>query len=63
MSITVVGSVALDDVETPFGKIDNGLGGAATHFSASASFFTHIKLVGVVGDDFPKEHIEFLKSS
>lgn len=62
MSITVVGSVALDTVETPFGRIERGLGGSAVHFSASASFFTDIKLSAVVGRDFPDEHINFLKS-
>jgi sugar/nucleoside kinase (ribokinase family) len=62
MSITVVGTVALDTIETPFGKITEGLGGSATHFSAAASFYTDINLVAVVGDDFPREHIEFLKS-
>lgn len=62
MSITVVGTVALDTIETPFGRIQEGLGGSATHFSAAASFYTNINLVAVVGDDFPKEHIDFLKS-
>lgn len=62
MSITVVGSVALDTIETPFGKITDGLGGSGTHFSVSAGFYTQVNLVGVVGDDFPKEHISMLKS-
>jgi sugar/nucleoside kinase (ribokinase family) len=62
MSILVVGSVALDSVETPFGKEDNILGGSATYFSTSASFFTDVNLVAVVGDDFPQEHIDFLRS-
>jgi len=63
MSIVVVGSVALDSVETPSGKLDNALGGSATYFSIAASFFTSgIKLVAVIGDDFPQEHIEFLCS-
>ncbi|MGE5397912.1 MAG: PfkB family carbohydrate kinase [Chitinophagales bacterium] len=62
MSILVVGSVALDSVETPFGKADDILGGSATYFSTSASFFTDVNLVAVVGDDFPEEHIEFLKT-
>lgn len=52
MSLTVVGSVAFDAVETPFGKRDKILGGAATHFSLSASFFTDVNVVGVVGNDF-----------
>jgi len=63
MSIVVVGSVALDSVETPFGKVENALGGSATFFSVAASFFTKdIKLVAIVGEDFPQEHIDFLKS-
>lgn len=62
MSILVVGSVAFDSVETPFGRVDNVLGGSATYFSTSASFFTDINLVAVVGDDFPQEHLDFLKS-
>ena len=52
MSLTVVGSVAFDALETPFGKRDRVLGGAATHFSLSASFFTRVNAVGVVGSDF-----------
>ena len=63
MSIVVVGSVALDSVETPFGKVKSALGGSATYFSVAASFFTkEIKLVGIVGDDFPHEHVDFLHS-
>lgn len=52
MSLLVVGSVAFDALETPFGKVDRTLGGAATYFAVAASFFTHVKLVAVVGDDF-----------
>lgn len=52
MSLTVVGSVAFDALETPFGKRDKILGGAGTHFSLSASFFTNVRCVGVVGGDF-----------
>ena len=63
MSIVVVGSVALDSVETPSGKVENALGGSATYFSVAASFFTKdLKLVAVVGDDFPQEHVDFLES-
>jgi len=63
MSIVVVGSVALDSVETPLGKVESALGGSATYFSVAASFFTkNVKLVAVVGEDFPQEHIEFLGS-
>ena len=52
MSLLVVGSVAFDALETPTGKVDRTLGGAATYFSVAASFFTKVNLVGVVGDDF-----------
>ena len=52
MAVTVVGSVAFDALETPFGKRDRILGGAATHFALGASFFTDVRVVGVVGDDF-----------
>jgi len=62
MSILVVGSVAIDSVETPFGVGENVLGGSATYFSTSASFFTDVNLVGVIGDDFPQEHLDFLQS-
>lgn len=61
MSILVVGSVAFDSVETPFGKVDEVLGGSATYFSTSASYFTNVKLVAVVGEDFPDAHITGLK--
>ncbi len=60
MSILVVGSVAFDSVSTPFGKADEALGGSATYFSTSASFFTDVRLVAVVGYDFPDEHIKAL---
>jgi len=62
MSILVVGSVAFDSVETPFGQGDDVLGGSATYFSTAASFFDEVRLVAVVGDDFPSEHLEFLRS-
>ncbi|HEY5161220.1 MAG TPA: PfkB family carbohydrate kinase [Gaiellaceae bacterium] len=52
MALTVVGSVAFDSIATPFGKRERVLGGAAVHFSLAASFFTDIRLVGVVGGDF-----------
>ncbi len=58
MSLLVVGSVALDSVETPFGKADNVLGGSATFFSAAASLLTPVQLVGVVGNDYPMEKLE-----
>ncbi len=61
MSILVVGSAALDTVETPFGTVEDALGGSAIYFSAAASYFAPVNLVAVVGDDFPQEKIEFLK--
>jgi len=60
MSLVVVGSVALDSVETPFGRADDALGGSATYFSAAASFFGPVRLVAVVGQDFPEGHLRFL---
>src|SRR5512141_337613 len=62
VSLLVVGTVALDSVKTPFGNVDNALGGSATYFSTSASYFTDVRLVAVIGEDFPKEHIQFLKT-
>ena len=59
--VLVVGTVALDTLETPHGKAENALGGSATHFSLSASRFAAVRLVGVVGKDFPKEHLEMLR--
>ena len=55
MSLLVVGSVAFDAVETPHGKVDRMLGGAATYFSVAASYFTHVNLVGIVGTDFTEK--------
>jgi sugar/nucleoside kinase (ribokinase family) len=52
MSLLVVGSVAFDAIETPFGKVDRTLGGAASYFALSASHFTPVRVVGIVGDDF-----------
>jgi sugar/nucleoside kinase (ribokinase family) len=60
MSILVVGSVALDRIETPFGSVDRTLGGAATYFSAAASLFGPVRLVAVIGGDFPEEELGFL---
>ena len=62
MSILVVGSVALDSVRTPFGEVEDALGGSATYFSLAASFFGEVRLVAVVGDDFPAQHVDFLAS-
>ncbi len=61
MPLLVVGSVALDSVETPHGVVENALGGSATFFSYAASFFTPVRLVGVVGEDFPAEHRALLE--
>jgi sugar/nucleoside kinase (ribokinase family) len=61
MSILVVGSVAYDTVETPFGKAERVLGGSASFFSVAASFFTPVSLVGVVGHDFGEEQLEKLR--
>ncbi len=60
--VLIVGSVALDSVETPSGKVERALGGAAVYSSVAASFFAPVRLVGVVGDDFPEEHVAFLGS-
>jgi sugar/nucleoside kinase (ribokinase family) len=61
MSLLVVGSVALDSVETPFGRRDDVLGGSGTYFAAAASLFTKVSVIGVVGDDFPLEELDFLR--
>ena len=55
MSLLVVGSVSYDGVETPYGKVDRMLGGSSTYISLAAGYFTSVKLVGVVGDDFAAE--------
>jgi len=55
VSLLVVGSVAFDALESPYGKVDRALGGAATYFAVAASFFTHVNLVGIVGDDFTEK--------
>jgi sugar/nucleoside kinase (ribokinase family) len=60
MSVVVVGSVAFDSVRTPFGERERMLGGSAVHFSLAASFFTDVRVVGVVGDDFGPEHEDIL---
>jgi len=61
MSLLVIGSMAFDSVETPFGKADNVLGGSGTFFSVAASYFTDVRLVAVVGNDFPDEHLQMLR--
>lgn len=60
--LLVVGSVALDTVRTPFGEASEVLGGSATYFATSASYFTSVDLIAVIGRDFPEQHLTFLKS-
>jgi sugar/nucleoside kinase (ribokinase family) len=62
MSLLVVGSVALDSLETPFGRRDEVLGGSACYISTAASFFAPSRVVAVVGEDFPQAHVDFLAS-
>lgn len=62
MSIVVVGSIAFDTIKTPFGKREKSLGGAANYFSMAAQFFGQVQVVGVVGEDFPKQHMDYLKA-
>jgi len=62
MSLLVVGSIAFDSVKTPFGQVEEVLGGSATYFSTAASYFTNVSIVAVVGTDFPDKHLLFLKS-
>lgn len=63
MSLLVVGSIALDTIETPFGKAENALGGSTIYISVAASYFAApVQVVGVIGSDFPKKHLDFLES-
>lgn len=63
MSLLAVGTVAFDDIETPFGRAERVIGGAATYITLAASYFTdNLKIVSVVGDDFPKEELSYLES-
>ena len=62
MSLLAVGSVALDSLETPFGRREDVLGGSASYFSICASFFGPTRMVAVVGEDFPEEHVRFFGS-
>jgi sugar/nucleoside kinase (ribokinase family) len=62
VSVLVVGSVALDSVETPFGRADNVLGGSGMFFSAAASHLAPVQLVGVIGDDYPVDQLEALRA-
>ena len=61
MSILAVGSIAFDSIATPAGRVENALGGSATYFSLSASYFTDVRMVAVVGEDFTAEHENILK--
>src|SRR4030088_266807 len=61
MSIVVVGSVAFDTIASPSGKVEDVLGGAATYFALAASYFTPVRVVAVVGEDFSPEHENVLK--
>src|SRR5262245_61095905 len=61
MTLLVVGSIALDSIETPFGKADEVIGGSGTYFSASASHQVPVRLVGVVGSDYPIAKLDGLK--
>jgi len=61
MNLLIVGSVATDTIETPFGKVENALGGSATYASVASSYFARPAIVGVVGNDFDKRHINLLK--
>jgi cytidine kinase len=61
MSLLVTGSIGIDTIETPSGRRDNVIGGTAIYFSVAAAFFTHVRLVGVVGEDCPPDVLEILK--
>jgi len=61
LSILVVGSVALDSIQTPFGRVEEALGGSATYFSAPARLYDEVHIVAVVGTDFPQQHIDFFR--
>jgi sugar/nucleoside kinase (ribokinase family) len=61
MSILVVGTVAFDSIETPFGSAERILGGSASYFALGASFFAPVRIVGVIGDDFPQQYLELFR--
>ena len=61
MSLIVTGSIGIDSIEAPTGKAENVLGGSCIYFAAAASYFTSVRLVGAVGEDFPDEHIQTFK--
>lgn len=62
MSLLVIGSMGLDTIETPFGRVEDVIGGTAIYCGVAASYFANVRLVGVVGEDFPRAEIEFMKS-
>src|SRR5579859_7971649 len=62
MTVLVVGSIAVDTLETPFGKAEDELGGAGSYFSLAASVLTPVQLVGVIGSDFPERHLDTLRA-
>jgi ribokinase len=61
VEVVIVGSIGLDDIQTPFGKILNTLGGSAIYSSIASSFFSKTGIVGVIGNDFPKEHMDLIQ--
>lgn len=63
MSVLVVGTVAFDSIETPYGSAERILGGSASYFAMAAIFFSPVRIVGVVGEDFPKEYLDILSKS
>jgi len=62
LSLLVVGSIAFDSIKTPYGSVENALGGSATYFSLAASLLTDVRLVGVVGEDFPEEFLRMFEA-
>ena len=61
VELVIAGTMALDGIETPFGKVENALGGSATYAAYAASFFSKPGIISIIGEDFPKEHIEELE--
>lgn len=62
MTIVVVGSIAFDTIETPFGRRNKTLGGAANYFCVAAQYLSPVQMVGVIGEDYPLSHLDYLKS-
>lgn len=62
MSIVVVGSIAFDTIKTPLGQREKSLGGAANYFAMAAQFFSTVQMVGIIGEDYPKAHLDILQS-